>query len=260
MPAILAVPPAGPYNGSLYPYGIANAAQAPPEGAMAVSASFAWPADGPSILVNIGQPGSVVSQICGLYVNNSGCSQPVNFYFSDTQYPLTVPAYSIGWYPVYTRLLQFTAYCLNTEAGDQTFIQVYNSLIQTPATGSIFNRGQSTSNDTLAFGAAGTLVSTVLFAGPCVVNNVCAGVGNVLANTAAFIGGIRIYDGATLMFSARIGLAASGFRDTALMIDLQGLSVRFSTNLTIGVLTIAPGVVPISGSAYFNIQFQPGAG
>src|SRR5487761_1191970 len=242
MPAILAVPPAGPYNGSLYPYGIANAAQAPPEGAMAVSASFAWPADGPSILVNIGQPGSVVSQICGLYVNNSGCSQPVSFWFADSQYLLTVPAYSIGWYPVYTRLLQFTAYCLNAEAGDQTFIQVYNSLIQSPATASIFERGQSALNDALAFGAQGVLQSAVLFNGPCVVNSVCAGATNILASASNFIGGVRVYDGANLMFSGRIGVQANGYTGEARLINLQGINMKFVNNLTVGVLTVSPGI------------------
>jgi hypothetical protein len=261
MPAILTVPPATPYAGSLYPYGIANASQAPPEGPMAISASFAWTTDGPSILVNAAQPGSVFSQICGLYVNNAACSQPVNFFFQDTQYQLTVPAYAIGWYPVYTRLLQFTAYCPNAQSGDQTFIQIYNSLIQSPATGSVFNRGQSASFETLAFGAAGTLVTDTLFNGPCIVTNICAGVANVLASsTGAFIGSLQILDGTNRIFAARIGLAASGFRDTALMIDLQGLSVRFLTNLSIGVLTIAGSTAPVSGSGYFNIQYQPGLG
>jgi hypothetical protein len=260
MPAVLTIPPATPYAGTLYPSGIANAAQAPPEGPKAISASFAWPADGPSILVNAAQPGSVFSQICGLYVNNAACSQPVNFFFQDTQYQLTVPAYAIGWYPVYTRLLQFTAYCPNAQSGDETFVQIYNSLIQSPATGSVFNRGQSASLDTLAFGATNTLVSYTLFNGPCIVNNICAGVSSVGASsTAAFFGALEILDGTNLIFSAQIGLAVNGFRDTALMIDLQGLSVRFHTNLTIGVITLAGGP-PVSGNGYFNIQYQPGLG
>jgi hypothetical protein len=260
MPAVLTIPPATPYAGTLYPSGIANATQAPPEGPKAISASFAWPTDGPSILVNAAQPGSVFSQICGLYVNNAACSQPVNFFFQDTQYQLTVPAYAIGWYPVYTRLLQFTAYCPNAQSGDETFIQIYNSLIQSPATGSVFNRGQSASLDTLAFGAVGTLVSATLFNGPCVINNINAGVSNVLAgSTGSFFGSLEILDGTNLIFSAQIGLATNGFRDTALMINLQGLSVRFHTNLSIGVETLA-GSAPVSGFGYFNIQYQPGLG
>ena len=258
MPAIFAAPQATPYQGSLYPYGITSAAQAPPEGAMAVSASFAWPTDGPAIAVGLNLPGSTFSQICGLYVNNSGCSQPVSFWFADSQYLLTVPAYAIGWYPVYTRLLQFTAFCENSEAGDQTFIQIYNSLVQSPATASIFNRGQSASNDALAFGAQGVLQSAVLFAGPCVVNSVCAGAANILSNASNFIGGVRIYDGANLMFSGRIGVQANGYTGEARLINLQGISVKFSTNLTVGVLTIAPGIAPASGGGWFDVNFQPG--
>jgi hypothetical protein len=261
MPAILTIPPATPYAGNLYPYGIANAAQAPPEGPMAISASFAWATDGSSILVNAAQPGSIFSQICGLYVNNATCSQPVNFFFQDTQYQLTVPAYAIGWYPVYTRLLQFTAYCPNAQSGDQTFIQIYNSLIQSPATGSVFQRGQAANFDALAFGTPGTTVSTTLFNGPCIVTNVCAGVANVLASsTGAFLGGIQVLDGTTEIFFSRIGLQASGFRDTALMINLQGISVRFHTNLTVAVYTFTGTTQPVSGYGYFNIQYQPGIG
>jgi hypothetical protein len=55
-------------------------------------------------------------------------------------------------------------------------------------------------------------------------------------------------------------LAANGFRDTALMIDLQGISVRFLTNLSIGVVTVTGSIAPVSGSGYFNIQYQPGLG
>lgn len=255
MPALLTVPAAVPYTGSLYPTGIANAATPPPEGPMAVNAGVQWSIDGTAILFNLAAGGSNFSQLAGVYVNNSACSEPVTLICTDTQYQLTVPAYACGWYPLYTRMLQVIGYCPSATNGDATFFQFYNSLIQSPATSSNFERGAIASIEAMGFPSAVGTAQQVMVNGPGILTAIDAVLGSVLAAAGgAFTGAVRLLDGADTLFVARFGVAQSTLIQALILFSHDGIDLPFNTNLTVETV-MNGGTALVAGSVAVNALY-----
>lgn len=115
--------------------------QTPPEGDLAVPIEIDWDGTNPSVDVNLTLSGvGQMSAIRSIYVNNESCGARIQIIFLDTQYVLTIPAYSTGLYPVMSNSKEFIVTCGVSDnsdgsnspvAGSQdtTFLVVFNGLL-----------------------------------------------------------------------------------------------------------------------------------
>lgn len=87
---------------------------AAPEGPRHLPLTIVWNDTAPQYAVSVNlqaaglTPGQQLSRISTLYVNNSNCLSQITIYFSDSQFLLTVPPLTTGYYPVITSALQAT--------------------------------------------------------------------------------------------------------------------------------------------------------
>lgn len=106
----------------------------PVEGNRSVPISILWTRDGTSpgntVEFNAAsQRVTPISQIAALYIDNSSNPSNVGVIFPDTNFMVTAPANSLGYYPVISNGLRFYAFNeLLPQANDRTIMQVLNFL------------------------------------------------------------------------------------------------------------------------------------
>lgn len=145
MPATISVSNSSPYSGNLYPVNapVLNDKTMPAEGPKAVAISFNWTTDAqtPNYAVEVNLVNTFtqqqISQIAGLYVDNSQNGADAYFYFPDTQFRLAVPPNTCGFFPVVTNAKRFIAYCPGANSQSETFVQVLNYVSHTVSSGQV---------------------------------------------------------------------------------------------------------------------------
>lgn len=124
------LPPSLPYPGNYQSLAANSACLPPKEGFRTIPMPITWSADGGAnrclFFNGAYQTVAPISQIGGLYVDNTNCGVPIQFIFADTQFELSVPANSGGYFPVITGQVQFSVYAPGSSTGDVTYVQVLN--------------------------------------------------------------------------------------------------------------------------------------
>lgn len=104
----------------------------PPEGDRFATVSIRWgitTGTQRAVQVNLGDIDVLAfSQVVALNVDNSRCSVEVACIFPDSGFQLVVPPYTQGIYPVFTNALSFYVSAPGANVGNQTLVQVLNSL------------------------------------------------------------------------------------------------------------------------------------
>ncbi len=254
MPASLVFGTGPTFRGGLTPRPVSWRAT-PVEGDRSVAANIAWgtddinPGGAPTGIVNFNLTGIATqefSQIAALYVDNLTSGADVDFVFQDTQFRLTVPAGSQGLYPVISTTRTFVALSPDALPGDQTFMQILNSLPPPVAIEkSVF---MSSANIT----ARNVIV-------PSVTQLVAAGIDGTMTalqiSISAAHGGaaggtvdIIVRDGtAKILGAVSVGfLDGTTFIPSQLLLDIDDVNVRFKNGATLNV-TIA-GTAPAAGN------------
>lgn len=180
-----------------------------------------------------------LSQIAAMFVDNGACGADVTLIFPDSAIKLTVPAHAQIVAPVFTNALTFYLSAPNAAQGDQTLLQIFNSVpppIPLPPT-----EGQ---NSVIQTGIAPVNGTTVLLAAP--VSGTLNAISIVLSTTgaAAASGNIVISDGTgKQLWGMSVNVPAGA---TTTPINVAGLAVRFKNglNLVISGSTLAGAVVP----------------
>lgn len=193
-------------------------------------------------------------KIRGMYVDNTQSAADVTIFFPDTQFEFTVNAGEKDFFQVVTNARQVVMVSTMSAATDKTFFQLFNFappplasnkslLMSVAASGGI----ALTTTATTAIVAAGTNGT---------IRALNITLDGVLGGAAAGGATIVLQDGAGtphVIWSGEVFAQATGTTNSATLVDLAGINVRFTNGLN-AVITVIPTAFA-SGKANFNIYF-----
>lgn len=194
-----------------------------------------------------------ISQILALKIDNSACGGDIQFIFPDTSETVSVPAYEPDVIvPVFTNGLQFYVVCPNEITIDITRFQILNycppPISISPTTGqSVASANSIQFNSTITTQVIPVTVSGTIEAIMLMANTSTGGTG--------ISGTILVQDGTGKNVASAAYNSAAGVVQNIQLVNLTGMSVRFSQGLSIIItLTTAPGVN--SGPLSYNILYR----
>ena len=260
MAGTISVTNAVPYSGNYQSFNTSLEAK-PTEGTRSMPISATWTTDGVlpnyAIEVNLSAALNVqqFSQIVSLYVDNTSNDADVFFYFSDTLFRLTVPASTVGVYPVVTNSRRFVMYSPLASDGDATFVQILNfqpspvsagkTQFTTPvATGLKTLPTNTTPTNTTIYSGAGDIRGLSIY-----INAAIASVADQLSITLTDgVGGTTLYSVGVL-----VGIAAA---DNNLIPMISGLDIPFTNSVNLHLVDVNGHITSgqISVNAYISTK------